>query len=97
MTAPMRQMALPSLPNVPSSSLRKYDPSTAPISTASAPSGVTKMAGANAYAAKLQISPATTRRRKKCQSFRIFGQTTVFGGGDSILHPIPAHHMGFLR
>lgn len=60
MTAPIKQMALPSLPNVPSSSLRKYDPSTAPIKTLRAPNGVTNMAGANAYAAKLHISPATT-------------------------------------
>jgi len=60
MTAPIKQMALPSLPNVPSSSPRKYDPSMAPINTAKAPSGVTRIAGANAYAAKLKISPITT-------------------------------------
>jgi hypothetical protein len=60
MTAPIRHIALPSLPNVPNSSLRKYAPSTAPINTDSAPNGVTKMAGAKAYAAKLKISPQTT-------------------------------------
>lgn len=60
MTAPMRQMALPSLPRVPKCSLRKYDPSTAPIRTESAPNGVTRIAGAKAYAAKLQTSPTTT-------------------------------------
>lgn len=59
-TAPMRQMALPSFPNVPNSSLRKYDPKTAPISTLSAPRGVTRIAGAKAYAAKLQTSPVAT-------------------------------------
>lgn len=63
MTAPIRQMAHPSLPNMPSSSLRKYEPSTAPISTESAPRGVTRMAGAKAYAAKLQTSPTTTASR----------------------------------
>lgn len=60
MTAPMRQMALPSFPSVPSSSWRKYEPSTAPINTESAPRGVTRIAGAKAYAAKLHISPMTT-------------------------------------
>ena len=53
-------MALPSLPKVPSLSLRKTEPSTAPIRTESAPRGVTRMAGAKAYAAKLHISPITT-------------------------------------
>lgn len=48
MAAPIRQMAQPSFPNVPSSSFKKYDPSTAPISTLRAPRGVTRMAGANA-------------------------------------------------
>jgi hypothetical protein len=48
------------LPRIPSSSLRKYDPNTAPIKTDMAPSGVTKIAGAKAYAAKLHISPTTT-------------------------------------
>lgn len=60
MTAPIRHMALPSLPSIPSSSLRKYDPNTAPINTLNAPNGVTNIAGANAYAAKLQTSPTTT-------------------------------------
>lgn len=60
MTDPMRQIAQPSLPSTPSSSFRKYDPRTAPLKTLKAPNGVTKIAGANAYAAKLAISPATT-------------------------------------
>ena len=34
--------------------------STYPIRTLSAPSGVTNIAGANAYAAKLNTSPSTT-------------------------------------
>lgn len=60
MTDPIKQIAQPSFPSVPSSSLRKYDPRTAPINTLSAPNGVTKIAGANAYAAKLATSPRTT-------------------------------------
>lgn len=48
MTVPMRHIALPSFPKVPSSSFRKYEPSTAPISTLRAPRGVTRMAGAKA-------------------------------------------------
>jgi hypothetical protein len=63
MTDPIRHIAHPILPSSPSCSSRKYDPSTAPISTDSAPSGVTRMAGANAYAAKLKISPSTTAIR----------------------------------
>lgn len=68
MTAPRRQMALPSLPRVPSCSLRKYDPRTAPRSTDMAPNGVTRIAGAKAYAAKLKISPITTTARSACNS-----------------------------
>ena len=67
MTAPIKQIALPSLPSVPSSSWRKYDPRTAPINTAKAPSGVTRIAGAKAYAAKLQISPRTTMQGRPSQ------------------------------
>lgn len=59
-TAPNRQIALPSFPSVPNSSSRKYEPKTAPTKTLNAPNGVTKIAGANAYAAKLQISPTPT-------------------------------------
>ena len=58
-TDPMRHKAHPNFPSVPKSSLRKYDPSTAPIKTLSAPNGVTSMAGAKAYAAKLATSPST--------------------------------------
>lgn len=58
--APNRQIAQPSFPKVPNSSFRKYDPRTAPIRTDRAPRGVTRMAGAKAYAAKLQISPVIT-------------------------------------
>jgi hypothetical protein len=59
-TEPMRQIAHPSLPNVPSFSFKKYDPSTAPIKTLRAPRGVTKIAGAKAYAAKFATSPTIT-------------------------------------
>lgn len=48
MTVPIRHIALPSFPRVPSSSFRKYEPRTAPMSTLRAPSGVTRMAGAKA-------------------------------------------------
>ena len=60
MIEPMRQMAHPSFPNVPSFSCKKYDPKTAPINTLRAPRGVTSIAGANAYAAKLATSPTIT-------------------------------------
>jgi hypothetical protein len=59
-TEPIRHIAHPSFPNVPSSSFKKYDPNTAPIKTLNAPSGVTRIAGANAYAAKLATSPTIT-------------------------------------
>ena len=42
--------------------LEEIGAKTAPINTDKAPNGVTRMAGANAYAAKLQISPTTTVR-----------------------------------
>jgi hypothetical protein len=60
MTEPIKQIAHPNFPNVPSSSFRKYDPNTAPINTLNAPRGVTKIAGAKAYAAKFAISPTMT-------------------------------------
>jgi hypothetical protein len=60
MTDPIKHIAQPNFPNVPSFSFKKYDPSTAPIKTLSAPRGVTKIAGANAYAAKFAISPTIT-------------------------------------
>jgi hypothetical protein len=56
-TDPVRQIAQPSFPRIPNSSCKKYAPRTAPIRTLKAPSGVTRMAGANAYAAKLKTSP----------------------------------------
>lgn len=59
-TEPIKQIAQPSFPSCPSSSFRKYEPRTAPIKTLSAPSGVTRIAGANAYAAKFAISPTIT-------------------------------------
>lgn len=59
-TEPMRHIAQPNFPSVPSSSFKKYEPSTAPIKTLNAPRGVTRMAGANAYAAKLATSPMIT-------------------------------------
>jgi hypothetical protein len=60
MIEPIRQMAHPSFPSVPSFSFKKYDPNTAPIRTLRAPRGVTRIAGANAYAAKLATSPTIT-------------------------------------
>lgn len=60
MTDPIKHIAQPIFPSSPNCSSRKYDPSTAPMSTDSAPSGVTRIAGAKAYAAKLNISPSTT-------------------------------------
>lgn len=63
MTAPIRHIALPSFPSIPSSSLRKYEPRIAPMRTERAPNGVTRIAGAKAYAAKLHISPRTTVKR----------------------------------
>ena len=59
MTEPIRHMAHPSLPSVPKSSFKKYAPNTAPIKTLSAPKGVTRIAGAKAYAAKFATSPQT--------------------------------------
>ena len=78
-TLPIRHMAHPSFPSVPSSSFKKYVPNTAlhpivstlsihltmntyPTRTLNAPNGVTKIAGANAYAAKLAISPRATAK-----------------------------------
>lgn len=59
-----------------------------PIRTESAPSGVTRMAGAKAYAAKLKISPTTTAN----------GQPTVSPRGRSrSLVTMPAHQVGFRR
>jgi hypothetical protein len=60
MTDPIKQIAQPNFPNVPSSSFKKYDPKTAPINTLNAPRGVTRIAGAKAYAAKFAISPIMT-------------------------------------
>jgi hypothetical protein len=64
MTDPIKHIAHPILPSKPSCSSKKYEPSTAPMSTESAPRGVTRIAGANAYAAKLKISPSTTACRQ---------------------------------
>lgn len=47
-TLPIKQIAHPTLPKTPNFSPKKYEPNTAPINTLSAPSGVTKMAGAKA-------------------------------------------------
>lgn len=43
---------------------------TYPIKTLSAPRGVTKIAGAKAYAAKLAISPIATKDRHVSQTFQ---------------------------
>jgi len=76
-TEPIKQVAQPSLPNVPSVSFKKYEPSTElenvnkmkkreciqtayPIRTLNAPNGVTRIAGAKAYAAKFAHSPRIT-------------------------------------
>jgi hypothetical protein len=59
-----------------------------PIRTESAPSGVTRIAGANAYAAKLKISPITTA---PCQ------QHAVSSSCDYRLVVMPAHQVGFWR
>lgn len=61
-------MAQPNFPKTPSSSFKKYEPKTAPMSTLSAPNGVTKIAGANAYAAKLATSPSTSEQIPAHQS-----------------------------
>lgn len=58
-TVPIRQRAQPILPSCPRRSLRTMEASTAPISTLSAPSGVTRMGGAKVYAIKLATSPTT--------------------------------------
>ncbi|GMG27457.1 unnamed protein product [Ambrosiozyma monospora] len=58
-------MAQPSLPKIPSSSLRKTVAKTAPMMTDKAPSGVTKIGGAKVYAAKLAISPTAIRKVPK--------------------------------
>jgi len=71
MTDPIRQIAQPMRPNGPNSSFKNIAAKTAlqsvtlpshkyPINTLRAPSGVTKIAGAKVYAAKLAASPMTT-------------------------------------
>ncbi|KAH3668205.1 hypothetical protein OGAPHI_001959 [Ogataea philodendri] len=67
MTEPRRQIAQPILPKVPSSSLRKMDANTAPMITDKAPRGVTKIGGANVYAAKLAISPTAIKEVPRIQ------------------------------
>jgi len=46
-------------------SFKKYDDSTADTNTLSAPSGVTRDAGAKAYAAKFANSPIPTENQEK--------------------------------
>lgn len=89
MTDPMRHIAQPIFPSSPSCSSKKYEPSTAPMSTESAPRGVTRIAGAKAYAAKLKISPSTTTRSQPCH--------LVVVSLVDILVVIPAHQVGFCR
>jgi hypothetical protein len=91
-TDPIRQIAHPILPKSPKVSLRKYDPKTAPMRTARAPNGVTRIAGANAYAAKLNISPITTT---SSQSYA--PNTLVTCEGMRILVAMPAHQVGFRK
>lgn len=76
------------LPECPNSSFKKYDPRTAPIKTDSAPNGVTRIAGAKAYAAKLNVSPNTTSSNQP--------RNRQTHNGRTLLVMSPAHHMGFL-
>lgn len=57
MMDPKRQIPQPNLPKTPSFSLKNTEAKTAPIMTERAPRGVTRIGGANVYAAKLAISP----------------------------------------
>jgi hypothetical protein len=60
-----------------------------PMSTLSAPSGVTRIAGANAYAAKFAISPTTTAAYQPiCLSG---ARKSMFGSAySSLFHPTTA-------
>jgi hypothetical protein len=89
MTDPIRHIAQPILPKSPNCSSKKYEPSTAPMRTESAPRGVTRMAGAKAYAAKLNISPSTTVCRQS-HTHRTVSRAHA-------LVVMPAHHTGFCR
>jgi hypothetical protein len=90
MTDPIRHIAHPSFPSVPNSSFKKYDPSTAPIKTLNAPRGVTRIAGAKAYAAKFATSPTTTRHNVSREDLGYRGYQHI--------HDIsPSHHIGLLR
>lgn len=61
-----------------------------PIKTLSAPNGVTRMAGAKAYAAKFAISPMTTANI-------VSGNIDVPSCPCVLLVMIPPHHTGLLR
>ena len=61
-----------------------------PIKTERAPSGVTRMAGAKAYAAKLNISPRTTRTSQLKDSE--YSKRVFYA-----LVTMPAHQVGFWR
>lgn len=75
----------------------------APIRTERAPSGVTRMAGAKAYAAKLQTSPRTTagiaRRKKSARKTRRLGSGIILPiAAEGLLRvPMPAHHKGLFK
>lgn len=56
--------------------------------TERAPRGVTRMAGANAYAAKLKISPKTTAESQ------LVAPTALLRLRRSLV-TMPAHHVGF--
>lgn len=90
MTDPIRHIAQPSFPNVPSTSFKKYEPSTAPINTLKAPSGVTRIAGANAYAAKFATSPRITVVHQ-------YRTSILFLLKQRIQDRMPAHHIGLFR
>lgn len=100
-TEPSRHNAQPNFPSTPNCSFRNTDASTAlsylgiwiesrlgyPISTLSAPNGVTRMAGAKVYAAKLAISPTIT---VEWVCFDIRNKVDV-------LVIMPAHQIGLRR
>lgn len=97
MTDPIKHMAHPSFPNVPNSSFRKYDPNTAPIRTLNAPRGVTRIAGAKAYAAKFAISPIITvnrqrrARKMKWSAYMIQSHPTILDSSDMKIHHLRSH------
>jgi len=64
------------------------------MSTLNAPNGVTRIAGAKAYAAKLATSPITTRVSQS--QYSEYSVVVKFIGG-FVLVTMPAHHIGFVK